>query len=184
VSLKSLLVAILTCLSFDVGATAAQAMPFRSAQTRSAIPVSSGCGIGVNRGSYDGCDVIYHGDYRARDYVHHRARLKHKLDEMPGSIKAAADKATAKTAADKAETERYAAKTAADKAAADKLAAQAAAGKAAAKKLAGEKAAADKATADKLPMSSGEPKTRVTPSAPMPPVLAHDRYQGESGHRN
>jgi hypothetical protein len=89
VSVKSLLVAILTLLSFGVVAAAVQAMPFRSAQTGSTIPVSSGCGIGVNSGPYDGCDVIYRGDYRAHDDTRHRARLKRKLDAMPGAINAA-----------------------------------------------------------------------------------------------
>ena len=68
-AVKRLLVAIVTLLSFGVGVAAAQAMPFHSAQTGLTIPVASGCGIGVHRGPYDGCNVIYDGHYRA----HYRA---------------------------------------------------------------------------------------------------------------
>ena len=66
---KMFLVAIFTLFSFGVGVGAAQAMPFRSAQAGLTIPVASGCGIGVHRGPYDGCDAIYSGYYRH----HHRA---------------------------------------------------------------------------------------------------------------
>ena len=40
----------------------ANAMPIVAispAQTRLTIPVSSGCGIGVHRGPFDGCDPVY-----------------------------------------------------------------------------------------------------------------------------
>jgi hypothetical protein len=40
--------------------SAADAMPFHTAHAASIIPVGSGCGIGVNRGPYDGCVAIYH----------------------------------------------------------------------------------------------------------------------------
>jgi hypothetical protein len=49
-----------------VGLAAAHAMPvalFRPAQAGLAIPVSSGCGIGVHRGPYNGCRPIYGGYY-------------------------------------------------------------------------------------------------------------------------
>ena len=68
-AVKKLLVAIVTLLSFGVGVATVQAMPFHSAQTGLIIPVASGCGIGVHRGPYDGCNIIYGGHYRA----HYRA---------------------------------------------------------------------------------------------------------------
>jgi hypothetical protein len=78
--LKTLLVAILALLSLDVGVAAAQATPFRTAQAGSIITVASGCGLGVNRGPYNGCDPIdsgyfvghHRGYYRGyyRGYAH------------------------------------------------------------------------------------------------------------------
>jgi hypothetical protein len=71
-SIKTLLVAILTLLSFSVGVAGAQAIPFRAASAELTVLISSGCGIGVRRGPYDGCNVIYGGGYRAqyRAYSH------------------------------------------------------------------------------------------------------------------
>jgi hypothetical protein len=48
-----------------VGVAGAQAMPFHSANAEFIIPVASGCGIGVHRGPYDGCEPIYGGYYRS-----------------------------------------------------------------------------------------------------------------------
>ena len=48
--------------------SAADAMPFHTAPTASIILVGSGCGIGVNRGPYDGCDAIYWGQPRNNFY--------------------------------------------------------------------------------------------------------------------
>lgn len=58
----------LLCFVFGisiVGIAAAEAMPFNPAHSGFIIPVSSGCGIGVHRGPYDGCDPIYGGYYRS-----------------------------------------------------------------------------------------------------------------------
>jgi hypothetical protein len=68
-AVKTLLAATLTLLSFAVVIAAAQAMPFHSAQAGLTIPIASGCGIGVHRGPYAGCDAIYGGHYRR----HYRA---------------------------------------------------------------------------------------------------------------
>ncbi len=48
-----------------IGIAAVQAMPFHSAHTGFIIPVASGCGIGVHRGPYDGCEPIYGGYHRS-----------------------------------------------------------------------------------------------------------------------
>jgi hypothetical protein len=69
---RTLLVAILTLLSFGAGVAAAQTMPFRSAQVELIIPVGSGCGIGVHRGPYGRCDVIYGGYYRPHYRAYYR----------------------------------------------------------------------------------------------------------------
>jgi hypothetical protein len=55
-----------------IGIAAAQATPFHSAHARFIIPVASGCGIGVHRGPYDGCEPIYGGYHRSfyRGYYH------------------------------------------------------------------------------------------------------------------
>ena len=55
-----------------VGIAAAQAMPFHSAHARFIIPVASGCGIGVHRGPYDGCEPIYGGYYRSNYRSYYR----------------------------------------------------------------------------------------------------------------
>jgi hypothetical protein len=68
--LKTLLLAIITLLSFSVGVAGALAMPFRVASVELTIPISSGCGIGVHRGPYGGCNVIYGGDYRAHYHAY------------------------------------------------------------------------------------------------------------------
>jgi hypothetical protein len=39
--------------------SAAQAMPFHSNRAGLVIPVGSECGIGVDRGPYDGCGTVY-----------------------------------------------------------------------------------------------------------------------------
>ena len=69
-SIKTLLVAILTLLSFSLGIAGALAMPFRAASAELIIPISSGCGIGVHRGPYGGCNVIYDGGYSARHHAY------------------------------------------------------------------------------------------------------------------
>jgi hypothetical protein len=48
-----------------IGIAAAQATPFHSEHARLIIPVASGCGIGVHRGPYDGCEPIYGGYHRS-----------------------------------------------------------------------------------------------------------------------
>jgi hypothetical protein len=48
-----------------VGVVAVQAMLFQPAKAGFIIPVASGCGIGVHRGPYDGCEPIYGGYYRS-----------------------------------------------------------------------------------------------------------------------
>ncbi len=65
---KTLLVAIFTLLSLGVAVTAEPVMPIRPEQAELIIPVGSGCGIGVHRGPFDGCNVIYGGYYSA--YAH------------------------------------------------------------------------------------------------------------------
>ncbi len=69
---KNFLVAIFSLLSFGVGATAEPGMPFHPMQAELIIPIGSGCGIGVRRGPFDGCNVIYGGYYGAyaRGYFH------------------------------------------------------------------------------------------------------------------
>lgn len=57
-------------LSFVVGISivvvaAAQAMPFHTAHPGLTIPVASGCGLGVHRGPFDGCNPVYGGHYRS-----------------------------------------------------------------------------------------------------------------------
>jgi len=53
-------------VAFSIVCVAAtQAMPFNPAHSRLIISVSSGCGIGVHRGPYGGCDPIYGGYYRS-----------------------------------------------------------------------------------------------------------------------
>jgi hypothetical protein len=69
---RTLFVAILTLLSFGIGVAAAQTMPFRSTQVGLTIPVSSGCGIGVHRGPYGGCDRVYGGYYRGHYRSYYR----------------------------------------------------------------------------------------------------------------
>ena len=59
-----LLIATAVCLS----AVAAEAMPFHPVHAGLTIQVSSGCGLGVHRGPYDGCNVVYGGYYRNYDY--------------------------------------------------------------------------------------------------------------------
>ena len=50
--------------AFGVAAnTSAQAMPFQQLQNDLIVPVSSGCGLGVHRGPYDGCYPAYGGYY-------------------------------------------------------------------------------------------------------------------------
>lgn len=72
-SIKTLLIAILTLLSFSVSAAVAQTMPFRAASVELAIPISSGCGIGVHRGPFGECSVvIYGGYYRAHQHAYYR----------------------------------------------------------------------------------------------------------------
>jgi|SRR5271169_6572388 len=48
-----------------VGIAAAQAMPFRPTYAGLTVHVSSGCGLGVHRGPFDGCDPFYFGPYRS-----------------------------------------------------------------------------------------------------------------------
>jgi hypothetical protein len=52
-----------------VGVAAAQAMPFSLARSGFIIQVASGCGLGVNRGPYGGCDPIY-GEHYYSNYRH------------------------------------------------------------------------------------------------------------------
>jgi hypothetical protein len=47
-------------------------MPFHSTRIGLTIPVASGCGIGVHRGPFDGCNVIYGGHYRAHSRAYSR----------------------------------------------------------------------------------------------------------------
>jgi hypothetical protein len=50
--------------AFGIAANAsAQAMPFHQPQSDLIVPVSSGCGLGVHRGPYDGCFPMYGGYY-------------------------------------------------------------------------------------------------------------------------
>src|ERR1700674_3748661 len=112
---KILLAAMLTLLGFDVSASAAQAMPFRSAQTRLIISVSSGCSSGVHR---NGCIVIYRGDNRGEVPERQNSIIQRGTTlDKPAT---AADKA----AADKAAAEKPAAKAAAGIAARETLAAK------------------------------------------------------------
>ncbi len=69
---KTLLVAIFSLLTFGAGVMAEPAMYFRPKQAELIIPVGSGCGIGVHRGPFDGCNVVYGGYYSAyaRGYYH------------------------------------------------------------------------------------------------------------------
>ena len=55
------------------GVAAAQAMPFHSAHSGFIIPVASGCGIGVHRGPYDGCEPINGGYYGNNDRSDYRS---------------------------------------------------------------------------------------------------------------
>ena len=66
-SIKTLLVAM---LSFSIGVAGALAMPFGAASAELTIPISSGCGIGLHRGPYGGCNVIYGGGYRAQHHAY------------------------------------------------------------------------------------------------------------------
>ena len=52
--------------AFVFAASAADAMPLFHAQANVMVPVASGCGLGVHRGPYDGCDPIY-GYYAGYD---------------------------------------------------------------------------------------------------------------------
>jgi hypothetical protein len=71
---KTLLVAVLALLGSVAGVAAAPAMPLHpaSAPSELIIPVGSGCGLGVRRGPYGECNVIYGGHYSARDRAYHR----------------------------------------------------------------------------------------------------------------
>jgi hypothetical protein len=58
---------IVVCIS------AAQAMPLHAGHAGSFIlSVADGCGIGVNRGPYDGCNTIY-GGYSHSDFQSYRS---------------------------------------------------------------------------------------------------------------
>lgn len=50
------------------GTTSVQALPLHTPppapQAGSVVLVGGGCGLGVRRGPYDGCDVVYRGAYR------------------------------------------------------------------------------------------------------------------------
>jgi hypothetical protein len=53
-----------------MSAAATQAMPVAPAAVPAAapvpvlsIPVASGCGLGVHRGPFDGCETVYDGNY-------------------------------------------------------------------------------------------------------------------------
>jgi hypothetical protein len=63
-SIRTSLVASLALLICSGSVVAAQPMPFHPISTEVAIPISSGCGLGVRRGPFDGCNVIYGSYYR------------------------------------------------------------------------------------------------------------------------
>jgi hypothetical protein len=63
---KILLVTVLALLGSVAGVTAAPIMPLHPAPAGLIVPVGGGCGIGVHRGPYGGCDVIYGGHHHAR----------------------------------------------------------------------------------------------------------------------
>ena len=72
-SVKMMLAAILTPLIFSGEVMAAPAMPFPTSPVETVIPVSSGCGLGVRRGPFDGCNAVYGGYYyrvQRRAYNH------------------------------------------------------------------------------------------------------------------
>lgn len=71
-SVKILLGIVFALLSFSVGVIDAQAMPYGEASAELIVPISSGCGIGVHRGPYDGCNAIYDGYYRAHYRAYYR----------------------------------------------------------------------------------------------------------------
>ncbi len=50
------------CVLMDAAETKAMPVATVSAPTLS-IPVASGCGLGVHRGPFDGCETIYDGNY-------------------------------------------------------------------------------------------------------------------------
>ena len=52
---------IFSMLIFD--SFAAWAIPFYPAQASLIVPIASGCGLGVRRGSLDACDPIYYAGY-------------------------------------------------------------------------------------------------------------------------
>jgi hypothetical protein len=57
--------------------SAAQAVPFHQEQTGLlVIPVASGCGLGVHRGPYDGCEPIY-DEYYNDDHRSYRRGYRH-----------------------------------------------------------------------------------------------------------
>src|ERR1700694_1685507 len=56
-----------------LGIAAAPAMPFHQQHSGFIIPVGSGCGIGVHRGPYAGCEPIYGGYYRGDYRVSYRS---------------------------------------------------------------------------------------------------------------
>jgi hypothetical protein len=50
------------CVLMDAAETKAMPIATVSAPTLS-IPVASGCGLGVHRGPFDGCETIYDGNF-------------------------------------------------------------------------------------------------------------------------
>jgi hypothetical protein len=62
------------------GVATAHAMPFHPENAGFIISVSSGCGIGVHRGPYNGCEPIYDGYYRTNYRSYYRGYYRPYYD--------------------------------------------------------------------------------------------------------
>ena len=60
-----------------VGIVGAQSMPFHQIPAGSAVSLAGGCGIGVHRWPYNGCNPVYYGSYYGDYYMGYRHGYRH-----------------------------------------------------------------------------------------------------------
>lgn len=176
-----LLVAIPACLSFCIYAGAGQAMPFHNTQVGSLVRISSGCGIGINRGPLDGCNVAGQRD----DHAHRRVRLKRNSNETPDKNKTAAKTTIYRGITEVSPAKGYDGSRAPDKAIV---------GPVSNKDMkaindedindgrARKRDAVTETETQNLMVRRAESIRRITPSPPTAPSLADERFQDTNRH--